>query len=105
MLSPVMKRKNEHNVPNRKYSLHSWVDPRIEIRPSPIGGKGMFAREPIKKGETVIVWGGVVLTEEDLESGNFRKGTLSAITEHLWLGDPPDGEDYVADYTNHSCDP
>ncbi|HEX8163997.1 MAG TPA: SET domain-containing protein-lysine N-methyltransferase [Pyrinomonadaceae bacterium] len=90
---------------DRKYSLQSWIDPRIEIRPSPIGGKGMFAREPIKKGETVIVWGGAALTKKDLESGNFRKGTLSAIAEHLWLGDPPDGQDYAADYTNHSCDP
>ncbi len=34
-----------------------------------------------KAGETVIVWGGVVLTKEDLEAGNYRKGTLSAIAE------------------------
>jgi uncharacterized protein len=93
------------NVTGRKYNLLSWIDPRIEIHPSPISGKGMFAREPIKEGEIVIVWGGVVLTEEDIKAGRFRKGTLSAIAENLWLGGPPDDEDYVADYTNHSCDP
>jgi SET domain-containing protein len=92
-------------VPNKNYSLRSWIDPRIEIHTSPIGGNGMFVREPIKAGETVIVWGGVVLTKRDLEVGNYRKGTLSAIAENLWLGDTPDGEDLVADYTNHSCDP
>ena len=90
---------------NKIYNAQSWIDPRIEIRTSPIGGKGMFAREPIKAGETVMLWGGVVLTKEDLQSGNYRKATLSAIGENLWLGDAPDGEDFAADYTNHSCDP
>lgn len=65
----------------------------------------MFAREPIKAGEVILVWGGVVLTKEELEVGRYRKGTLSAIAENLWLGDSADGEDYAADYTNHSCDP
>lgn len=65
----------------------------------------MFAREPVKAGETVIVWGGVVMTKEDLEAGHYRKATLSAIAENLWLGDALDGEDFAADYTNHSCDP
>lgn len=92
-------------MPNKNYNLQSWIDPRIEIRTSSISGKGMFAREPIEAGETIIVWGGVVLTKEDLEVGNYRKGTLSAIAENLWLGDAPDGEDCAADYTNHSCDP
>jgi len=97
--------KEYANVPDSQYELQSWIDPRIEIRPSPIGGKGMFAREPIKEGEIVIVWGGVVLSEEDITAGRFRKGTLAAIAENLWLGGPPDDEDYAADYTNHSCDP
>ena len=90
---------------NKNYSLQSWIDPRIEIRTSLIGGKGMFAREPIKAEETVIVWGGIVLTKEDLQAGNYRRGTLSAIAENLWLGDALEGEDCAADYTNHSCDP
>ena len=105
MLAPVMALKSRGIVPDRKYNLPSWIDPRIEIRPSPIGGSGMFAREPIKEGETVIVWGGVLLTAEAIKAGRYRKGTLSAIAENLWLGDPPGGEDFTADYTNHSCDP
>lgn len=92
-------------MPDRKYDFQSWIDPRIEIRPSLISGKGMFARESIKAGEIVIVWGGVVLTAEDVKAGRYRKGTLSAIADNLWLGGAPDDEDYAADYTNHSCDP
>jgi len=66
-------------VPAREYNLESQIDLRIEIRPSPVAGKGMFARAPIEEGEIVIVWGGIVLTEEDVKAGRYRKGTLSAI--------------------------
>jgi hypothetical protein len=65
----------------------------------------MFATDTIQAGEIVIIWGGVVLTQEDIKAGRFRKGTLSAIDEELWLGGPPEDEDYAADYTNHGCDP
>ena len=92
-------------MPDSKYELQSWIDPRIELRPSPIGGKGMFAREPIREGEIVVVWGGIVLTEEEVSAGRYRVGSLSAIGENQWLGSPEGDEDSAADYTNHSCDP
>lgn len=65
----------------------------------------MFARAPIKAGEIVIVWGGVVLTAAEVQAGGYRKGTLSAIADDLWLGGLPDDEDFDADFTNHSCAP
>lgn len=92
-------------MPKNTYDLQSWIDPRIEIRDSPIGGRGMFACEAINAGEIVIVWGGIVLSRKDLENGNYRPATLAAIAEDLWLGDALGGEDFAADYTNHSCDP
>jgi len=64
-------------VPNRKYNLQSWIDPRIEIRPSPVGGQGMFARELIKAGEIVIVWGGIVLTKEDIKGISLLGSLIS----------------------------
>ena len=48
----------------------------------------MFADEPIKEGDIIIVWGGIVLTEEDIRAGRYRKGALLAISEKLWLGGP-----------------
>src|SRR5215467_5510167 len=92
-------------MPHKQYDLQSCIDPRIEIRSSPIAGCGMFAREAIKKDEIVIVWGGVVMTAEDIGAGRFRKGSLSAIAEDRWLGASLDGQEDPADYTNHSCDP
>jgi SET domain-containing protein len=65
----------------------------------------MFAREAIKKGAVVVVWGGVILRKADIQAGNFKRGSLSAIAEDVWLGDPPDAQDDDANYTNHSCDP
>ncbi len=105
MSALALGRRSKYNVPTREYNLESQIDLRIEIRPSPIAGMGMFACAPIEKGEIVIVWGGIVMTKEDVEAGRYRKGTLSAIAENLWLGDALDGEDYAADDTNHSCDP
>ena len=62
------------------YRQVDWVDPRIEVRPSPLHGKGMFARAPIRQGEVVTVWGGTLLLTEDDIAG-------------------------LTDYINHSCDP
>ncbi|KKS21588.1 MAG: hypothetical protein UU78_C0035G0005 [Candidatus Roizmanbacteria bacterium GW2011_GWC2_41_7] len=50
----------------------NWINPKIGLRDSPLGGKGMFAKEIIPEGETVIVWGGTphsLFTEEDVRQG------------------------------------
>lgn len=41
----------------KKYRKKSWINPRIEIKSSPLHGKGRFAVAPIKKGEVVVIWG------------------------------------------------
>jgi hypothetical protein len=53
----------------KQYALSEWLDPRIEIRPSPIGGQGLFARAPIAVGEPVVLWGGTVYTRAEVEAG------------------------------------
>lgn len=58
----------------------SWLNPKIEIRPSRTHGRGLFARVPIAKGEVVVVW--------FAGSGYVRKS----------------GED-PSYFRNHSCDP
>jgi hypothetical protein len=45
----------------KKYRRTDWIDPRIQIRQSPIQGEGMFAMAPIRKGEIVSIWGGSML--------------------------------------------
>jgi hypothetical protein len=83
---------------------HSWLDPRVEIRPSPISGRGLFAREPIAAGEIVERWGGVRMTDAELWeiAATLPRYNSAAVSEgnNLLLAlDDPIG------FGNHSCDP
>ena len=89
----------------KNYSPESWLDPRLEVRSSPIHGKGFFASRPFQAGDIVIVFGGTLFSMPDVESGKANTRTLMLIDDGLWLGnrvDQPLGEDY---FVNHSCDP
>lgn len=86
------------------YLPATWFDPRLTLRASPIHGKGLFATDLIRAGETVMIWGGDLYTEEDLRNGRVKSGnwSYSIIDEGLYLFAPEDGLDY---FVNHSCDP
>jgi SET domain-containing protein len=92
---------------NQKYPPTDWIDPRIEIRASPIHGQGMFAKAPIQPGETVTIWGGtVLLTEDDLAANRANSYIWATIGEGLYLARliREEAED-LANYLNHACDP
>jgi len=38
--------------------IHSWVSPKCEVRPSPLGGFGVFAAEPMIANDLICIWGG-----------------------------------------------
>ena len=52
----------------------SWLDPRVVVAPSPIEGRGLFARAPIEAGEVVMRLGGEVLTDEECHDRRLRRG-------------------------------
>ena len=96
----------------KEYKPTDWIDPRIEIRPSPIEGKGMFASAPIKQGEVVNIWGGAVLLTEDDIAGNQAKKwqakgyVWATIGEGLYLARLlREDEEDLTNFINHSCDP
>jgi SET domain-containing protein len=89
----------------KEYPLESWMDPRIVVRPSKLGGKGLFASVPIRAGEVVIIWGGKVFTGEQIASGEARKGSIAAIGDGLYLAGDPTASPDPSDFMNHSCDP
>ncbi len=83
----------------------SYNNPKLELRECPEkGGFGVFAREPIPQGELLTMWGGRVVTEEQLYELPHETQTHGIqIDEQLYLvpvvhGDP-------ADFYNHSCNP
>ncbi len=84
----------------RRYDTSSWLDPRVVVAPSPIEGRGLFAREPIEEGEVVMRLGGEVLTDDEFAARSLVKYSALAIDDglNLLLDDSP------VNFGNHSCD-
>ena len=89
----------------KEYRAQSWIDPRVEVRLSRLGGRGLFAREAIKKDEVVVIWGGTLVTETELDEGKTRPHSVAAVDEGLYLVGLADEEESADDFMNHSCDP
>jgi hypothetical protein len=89
----------------RTYRKTSWLDPRIEVRPSPLGGCGMFARAPIAAGETVLEWGGLVVTRAERGAASIVPDSEIPIAEDLFMVTPGGTINLDDFYLNHSCDP
>lgn len=82
-----------------------WVYDAAEVRQSPIEGSGLFAREPIPMGTTVMRPGGRLATNSELatlirESDRYVDTIAIDPNLNLVLG----GSE-LAHYGNHSCDP
>jgi len=84
---------------------YSYLSPKLELRPClEKGGYGLFAREPIATGELLAMWGGQVVTTEQLAELPIERQTHGIqVDEELYLVPIVMGE--PADYFNHSCDP
>lgn len=94
-----------------------YCHPNMELRPSSLGGRGLFAKAPIKKGE--IVWQdgecmshGHLLNFEQIESLDDAKKLkylhfAYQVSESQWLGTWDDDEALkdASYFWNHSCDP
>ena len=80
----------------------SYLSPKFEARPKN-DGCGIFARELVKKGELVAVWGGEVFaTDEFMELPEKLRGLSVQVEEGLYLVSVVVSS---ADCFNHSCDP
>lgn len=85
--------------------FHSHLSPKLEARPFPEkGGSAVFALETIAKGELLVVWGGRIIAESELDFDipHFTQRVLQ-IEEGLFILQPEPLES--SDYFNHSCTP
>lgn len=85
-------------------SYFSYLSPKLENRPNPEKGTcGVFAREPIGQGELISLWGGKILSanEIDMDMENFTQQVLQ-IEDGFFLMTP---SMEPADCFNHSCEP
>src|SRR5262245_13232674 len=85
----------------------SYRSPKTAVRPSPIGGHGLFAAAPIGRGEVVCVKGGHLLDRAGL--AEHRRAVNDAelqVTDDLFLAPVTEAEfDRVMMFLNHSCEP
>jgi hypothetical protein len=82
----------------------SYLSPRLEGRwCQEKGGRAVYARQPVRKGELLVVWGGEVLTGEQLTQLPKTTQRLSVqVEENLYLLPSQEGP---GDWVNHCCDP
>lgn len=97
--------------------MNLQLNPDIEIKGSPIQGKGLFTKVPIKKGDSVWISKGEEPYEEkiytDEEFNAFQKWCIENGKEWdaVANGDGThtaaisDREKHPGNYGNHSCDP
>lgn len=90
----------------------SWFSPKIEVRTSPVQGRGSFAAERIEPGEVVEVWGErsdgrlVVTYTTDRDVAESARAQGKDVMQ--WDDDLYSIEERGADegyFLNHSCDP
>jgi SET domain-containing protein len=88
-----------------QYPNSSFTSPKLEMRSCVRkGGFGLFARESLKKGEILCVWGGEIVTEEQLENIPPERAKHGLqVEESIYLLPLQEGD--PGDYVNHSCDP
>lgn len=97
--------KGEHIL--SKSNIKCYKSPKVAVKNSPIGGKGLFALKDIKKGELVFVKVGHVVDFEEAQKHDKELGDFSVqITDDLFLC--PTSKEEISDlviHFNHSCDP
>jgi uncharacterized protein len=90
--------------------MKTWLNPKIEVRSSPIEGKGLFAKIPIAPGEQLTRNGEddyTIMTDEEFKA--FTK--TATVYDAMALGNGTHRVSQVSrdgdpsNYGNHSCDP
>jgi hypothetical protein len=85
----------------------SYLSPKAAPKKSPIHGTGLFAVEPIAKGEIVCVKGGYVFDRRRLNSmPAWYRAAEVQIGEDLFIGPLEEAErEGGMIFSNHSCEP
>lgn len=89
----------------------SYINPKIKKGYSPIHGRGVFAREDIKKGEILTLSGGIIITKKQMlqfykEWGKIIKDYTVKVWDNLFIfSSLKDTDLEIDDLVNHSCNP
>jgi uncharacterized protein len=90
----------------RRYLPRTWVSPKLAGGRSRIHGKGVFARAKVGRGEKLMEFGGLVVTQADIDTELYRARSVWIVGENRYLALPEsDPEPSLDENLNHSCDP
>lgn len=85
--------------------IKSILSSKVEIRNNGLNGKGIFAKEFIKKGEMVFIKGGHLLTKNEIFSTGIINSYFPISDEYFLGATNKDEEDNIKLFENHSCNP
>ncbi len=89
--------------------VDSYISKKCFIAKSPIEGRGVFAKKKIFEGDLILIWGGRVLTTDELKKISKRNPHFDfypvGIAEGFYMA--PSNEKKLDDAyrINHSCNP
>lgn len=87
-----------------RMDLANYLTPKAQTRALPGSGTGAIAIDPIRGGETVAVFGGHVVTRDQLDRMPADRQRRSIqLDDHLYLASAEAPE--PGDMVNHSCAP
>lgn len=87
--------------------MKSWKSPKTEVKESNKHGKGLFAKEDIKKGETIFVKAGHIMKVAEAMAIEKEIGEYSLQISDDFSLCPKTKEEIkdTAIFINHSCEP
>ena len=85
---------------------HRWITPKAKAINSQIHGLGTIAVEPIQKGETIAVLGGITIHKSQIRSYWGKMGHVGIQTDDDFFICPSSREELEkTGVFNHSCEP
>lgn len=88
-----------------EFIFPAWSHPSLYSKESGINGGGLFTSQPIREGEKVLVWGGVLVPYDKYDEAKHKARATTAFDETYCLTLPLGAPDSVDEFLNHSCDP
>ena len=85
--------------------MENIISPKVEKRNNALNNIGYFAIEDLKKGETIFIRGGHLLTKNELFSSSVINSYFPISDEYFLAARSEDEEENIKLYINHSCNP
>jgi uncharacterized protein len=103
ILTSTMYASQEYNFNSQ--TQFSWVNPKLEVKPSALKNYGLIATDTILHDELLVIFGGKIMTKDEvLQLPEELRPNVLQISDHHWIGT---GLSMVepTDFINHSCNP